>query len=73
MSSTRSTRSEDRIEPGRVRERLAPGTLIELDSKYIDTIVFRRHVFSSSTATLDGEGRSFEEIAAGREGAAAAQ
>ena len=41
--------------------------LIELDPKYVDTIVLRWQEFSAGTATLDGDGRSFEEIAAGRE------
>ena len=43
--------------------------LIELDPKYVDTIVLRWQEFSGGTATLGG--RSSEEIAAGREAAAA--
>jgi DNA modification methylase len=46
--------------------------LIELDPKYVDVIVSRWQEFSGGTAVLDGDGRSFEEIAAGREAAAAA-
>jgi DNA modification methylase len=43
--------------------------VIELDPKYVDTIVLRWQEFSGGTGTLDG--RSYEEIAAGREAAAA--
>jgi DNA modification methylase len=45
--------------------------LIELDPKYVDTIILRWQEFSGGTATLEGDGRSYEEIAAGREAAAA--
>ena len=45
--------------------------LIELDPKYVDTIIFRWQEFSGGAATLDGDARSYEEIAAGREAAAA--
>jgi DNA modification methylase len=45
--------------------------LIELDPKYVDTIILRWQEFSGGTATLDGDGRSYEEIAAEREGVAA--
>jgi DNA modification methylase len=45
--------------------------LIELDPKYVDVIVRRWQEFAGGVATLDGDGRSFEEIAAGREAAAA--
>jgi DNA modification methylase len=45
--------------------------LVELDPKYVDTIILRWQEFSGGAATLDGDGRSFEEIAAGREAAAA--
>jgi DNA modification methylase len=45
--------------------------LIELDPKYVDTILLRWQDFSGGTATLEGDGRSHEEIAAGREAAAA--
>ena len=44
--------------------------LIELDPKYVDVIVLRWQEFSGSAATLDGDGRSYEEIAAGREATA---
>src|SRR5919106_4072127 len=40
--------------------------LIELDPKYVDTIILRWQEFSGSTATLDGHGRSYEEITTGR-------
>ena len=36
--------------------------LIELDPKYVDTIIFRWQEFSGGTAVLDGDGRSFGEI-----------
>jgi DNA modification methylase len=45
--------------------------LIELDPKYVDTIIFRWQEFSGGTAVLDGDGRSYEEIAAERETVAA--
>ena len=45
--------------------------LIELDPKYVDTIILRWQEFSGGTATLDGDGRSYEEIAAEREAVAA--
>ena len=45
--------------------------LIELDPKYVDTIIFRWQEFSGGTAVLDGDGRSYEEIAAARETVAA--
>ena len=44
--------------------------LIELDPKYVDTIILRWQEFAGGTAVLDGGG-SYEEIAAGREAAAA--
>ena len=40
--------------------------LIELDPKYVDTIILRWQEFSGGTATLDGDGRSFGEITAQR-------
>ena len=45
--------------------------VVELHPKYCDVIVQRWQEFSAGTATLDDDGRSYEEIAAGR-GAAAA-
>jgi DNA modification methylase len=45
--------------------------LVELDPKYCDVIVRRWQEWSGGTAILDGDGRSFEEIAAVREAAAA--
>jgi DNA modification methylase len=45
--------------------------LIELDPKYCDVTVQRWHAWTGERAALEGEGRSFEEIAAGREAAAA--
>jgi DNA modification methylase len=45
--------------------------VMELDPKYVDTIILRWQEFSGGTATLEKDGRSFEEIAAGREAAAA--
>ena len=43
--------------------------LIELDPKYVDTIIMRWQEFNGGTAVLDSDGRSFEEIAASREAA----
>jgi DNA modification methylase len=40
--------------------------LIELDPKYVDTIILRWQEFSGGTATLDDDGRMYDEIAAGR-------
>jgi DNA modification methylase len=45
--------------------------LIELDARYCDVIVRRFQDWTGEQATLEGEGRSFEEIAAGRAAAAA--
>jgi DNA modification methylase len=45
--------------------------LMELDPKYVDTIILRWQEFSGGTATLEGDGRSYEEVAPGREAAAA--
>jgi DNA modification methylase len=45
--------------------------LVELDPKYCDVIAQRWQAFSGGTAVLDDDGRSYEEIAAGREAAAA--
>jgi DNA modification methylase len=43
--------------------------LIELDPKYVDTIILRWQEFSGGTAILDGEARSYQELASGRAGA----
>lgn len=43
---------------------------IELDPKYIDVIVQRWETLSGKKAKLDGDGRTFEEIAAQRKAAA---
>jgi DNA modification methylase len=40
--------------------------LIELDPRYCDVIVRRFQDWTGEVAALDGDGRSFEEIAAGR-------
>jgi hypothetical protein len=40
--------------------------LIEIDPKYVDTIMLRWQGFSGGAAVLDGDGRSHQEIAAGR-------
>jgi DNA modification methylase len=45
-------------------ERVCVG--IELDPKYVDVIVQRWQTLSGKKATLDGDGRSFEELAAER-------
>jgi DNA modification methylase len=45
--------------------------LIELDRKYCDVIVQRWQAWTGEQATLEDEGRTFEEIAAGRAAAAA--
>jgi len=43
--------------------------LIEIDPKYCDVIVQRWQDWAGGTATLEGDGRSFEEIAGSREAA----
>ena len=43
--------------------------LIELDPKYVDVIVQRWEQLSGKKATLEADGRSFEEIAEERRGA----
>ena len=45
-------------------ERVCVG--IELDPKYVDVIVQRWQALSGRKATLDGDGRSFEVLAAER-------
>lgn len=40
--------------------------LMELDPRYVDVIVRRWEAFTGKKATLDGDGRSFDEIAAER-------
>jgi len=41
---------------------------VELDPKYVDVIVRRWQSFAGKQATLDGDGRAFDEIAAERTG-----
>jgi DNA modification methylase len=43
--------------------------LIELDPKYVDTIIQRWQAFGGGSAVLDGDGRSYEDIAVSREAA----
>jgi hypothetical protein len=44
---------------------------MELDPKYVDVIVQRWQTLSGKKATLEADGRSFEEISAERHQAAA--
>jgi len=44
--------------------------LMELEPKYVDVIVRRWQEFTGKTATLDGDGRSFEAVAGGQKDAA---
>jgi DNA modification methylase len=44
--------------------------LIELDPKYIDTVILRWQEFSGRAATLNGHGQTYHDIAAEREGVA---
>ena len=44
-----------------ITERVCYG--IELDPKYVDVVVQRWQTLSGKQATLDGDGRSFDEIA----------
>jgi DNA modification methylase len=41
---------------------------LEIDAKYVDVIVCRWQQFTGRPATLDGDGRSFDEIKAERLG-----
>jgi DNA modification methylase len=45
--------------------------LIELDPKYVDTIILRWQEFSGEAAVLDGDGRSHDDIAGERQAVAA--
>ena len=49
-------------------ERICYG--IELDPKYIDVVVQRWQGLTGKQATLDGDGRTFDEISQERRGAA---
>jgi DNA modification methylase len=40
---------------------------IELDPKYVDVVIQRWQTLSGRKATLDGDGRTFEEIGAERQ------
>jgi hypothetical protein len=42
--------------------------LIELDPKYVDTIILRWQEFSGGTAVLEDDGRRFDGIAEERRG-----
>ena len=39
---------------------------LEIEPGYIDVIVHRWQVFAGANATLEGDGRTFEEVAASR-------
>jgi DNA modification methylase len=45
--------------------------LIELDTKYVHTIILRWQEFSGGAAVLEGEGRTYDDIAVERENQAA--
>jgi len=49
-----------------ITERVCYGT--ELDPKYVDTVVQRWQDLTGGKATLEGDGRTFDEIAAERAG-----
>jgi DNA modification methylase len=42
--------------------------LVELDPKYVDTIILRWQEFSGGTAILEGDGRSYDTLAPARRG-----
>ena len=46
------------------------GRLIELDPQYVDVIVRRWQKYTGKKATLDGSGKTFEEVEQERLGAA---
>jgi hypothetical protein len=50
--------------PAELTERVCNG--LELDPKYVDVIVQRWQTLSGKKARLDGDGRTFEEIASER-------
>jgi DNA modification methylase len=52
-----------------LNERVCYG--MELDPKYADVVVQRWQQLTGKKATLDGDGRTFEDIAAERAGAPA--
>ena len=54
-------------EPGR-DGRVVEDTAIELDPAYVDVAVKRWQVFTGNSAILEGDERSFAEIAAERRG-----
>jgi DNA modification methylase len=45
--------------------------LIELDPRYVDVIVRRWQEFSGGAATLDDDGRTYDDVTAEREAVAA--
>jgi hypothetical protein len=47
-----------------ITERVCYG--IELDPKYVDTVVIRWQNLTGGEATLDGDGRTFEQVKAER-------
>ena len=49
------------------------GRLVELDPRYSDVIVLRWQDYTGKKATLDGDGRTFEQIAQERRDANEAQ
>jgi DNA modification methylase len=51
---------------------LSPAMAMELDPKYCDVIIKRWQDFTGQEATLEGDGRTYAEITAQREGKAAA-
>ena len=66
-----STRSEDWTTLVACERIGRQAWLIKLDPKYVDTIILPWPAIRGGAATLDGDGRSYEEIAAGRAAAAA--
>jgi hypothetical protein len=57
------------LPPPNSAERVCYG--IELDPKYVDVIVMRWQSLTNQKATLDGDGRGFDEIAEERRKVAA--
>jgi hypothetical protein len=49
-----------------MREDGRQARLIELDPKYVDTIILRWQEFSGGTAVLDGSGGSFNDVVGAR-------
>ena len=60
------TYSADRVDADRLRTSGRKARLMELDPRYADVIVRRWQEYTGEQAVLEGDGRSFDEIAGER-------